>query len=813
MSQDELPQPYRMISKVIELDILDAAWLDITRAHPEVLLGSDGECLSLKANYALKNACTPSSVIEQPFLTSSLVEAQGFLFMTTNNDALVLADPASGAVLQSLLLKLTAAGAPDVVRASPLWIAAISAPITSDRILRLCLCAVTEEDDVPTAVLAEEAGKKAPAKKGPVVETPLPQKKVGRCKVFIVEVCLGPIESFKSPTLITMTLAFECASISLPSPSKADVKSVDLSLDTEVLCLATPKGCHLFSLPAIEDRAAKAGLSMDNITEDAEGEGENDEVDDAPPVLLEPFLLLDTEFGGKIVKHAALCPLVSATKRVKPPAPQIAVSGPTSRANATSNPFYKTALAVIFETATEWTLLGLLGASSETLLSTAEPKIAVTTAPLSSWFLAAGVSALTFDEGKTLLILGLLDGALSMWNLATRTCTTVAGRHETAVKSLCLSRSESAEKGVCNYFLLTGAQDGTLCFFSINLPRANRVDSFYALSMSDNSAPVCISASFIAFRLDVDPGCGIISIRSLRNLPVAVVQSSDGLSILYDLQGGKLLGKCLLYSGIMSKQIKWHIATRAEIDSAILMSDEIAVAELQPKDANAGPAITQDEVPPAPKALPAANNSGLLFKRASKYAISSSIEGVGQTSEAFDSIATASPVGWHAIYYRDGAPVLASFRLDDMLPVLFPGLASVCGEVGHMVDLFNTLGVEERLDANLASSRIASLGRLHEDDFKAKAKTPGSSSAQRRGSEMNRHRNSKTGLPAQGKLGASIGTISKFSNDDETLAKSTWDRISEPSQVAAKSASKSSADRVSRKMRLLNQLGDLSASF
>lgn len=804
-----------MIAKIIEMDILDAAWLEITRAHPELLLASDGAPLSLKANYALKNTCTPSSVIEQPFLANSLVEAQGFLFMTTLT-TLVLADPATGAVLQSLLLKPSAAGVvPDVVRASPLWIAAISAPLTGDRILRLCLCAITEEDDVPPVV--EEAGKKAPPKKGAAVEAPPPAKKVGRCQVSVVEVRLGAAESFKSPTLIKMTLMF-VASVPLPNPTRADVKSLDLSIDTEVICLATPKGCHLFSLPTIEDLITKTGLSMENINEDAEGE--NDEADDEkPPVLLEPFLVLDTErdFGGKIVKHAALCPLVSATKPInKPPAPPVVVSGPSSRVTVTSNgsPFYKTALALIFETATEWTLLGLRGASSETLVSTAEPTIAVTSAPLSQWFLAAGVSALTFDEGKTLMILGFLDGSLSMWNLATRVCTAVEGRHETAVTSLCLSRSDSAERGVSNYNLLTGAEDGTLCFFSINQPRTN-LDSFYALSMSDNAAPVCLSANFIAFRLDVDPGCSIVNIRSLRNLPVAVVQCSDGLSILYDLQGAKLLGRLLLYSGIMSKQIKWHIATCEEIVSASLLSEECSTPEVQPTDTGTG-AIVQ-ESPAALKPLP------LLLKRAPKYAISSSIE--GGSNEALDSVATASHIGWHAIYFRDDSPVLASFRLDDMLPVLFPGLASVCGDVGQMVQMFNTLGVEERQDANMANSRIASLGRLHEDDFAsfkakavsrgtggsgsgpgAKVKTPGSTSAQRRGSETNRHRHSKTGLP-----GGMFG-VSSVGND-ATLSKNAWDRISEPSQVAAKSASKSSADRVSRKMRLLNQLGDLSASF
>jgi hypothetical protein len=59
-----LPQPYRMIAKILEYEILDACWLEITRKHTDLCLNSDGKPIALKRNYNLINICKATKLME-----------------------------------------------------------------------------------------------------------------------------------------------------------------------------------------------------------------------------------------------------------------------------------------------------------------------------------------------------------------------------------------------------------------------------------------------------------------------------------------------------------------------------------------------------------------------------------------------------------------------------------------------------------------------------------------------------------------------------------------------------------------------------
>jgi len=156
-----------------------------------------------------------------------------------------------------------------------------------------------------------------------------------------------------------------------------------------------------------------------------------------------------------------------------------------------------------------------------------------------------------------------------------------------------------------------------------------------------------------------------------------------------------------------------------------------------------------------------------------------------------------------------------------------------------MVYMFKALLPTERLDAKLALEKMSSnfdslVGNTSVDPSRQgiASSAPGtaakvrrdsrtgtggnksalSSSSTRRGSESNRvggKRNSKSGLGADGLS----GTTPKFSSDAESISKLTWERINEPTCIAAKSAAKSQADRIPRKQRLLNQLQDLASGL
>ena len=832
---DSLPQPYRMLAKLIDMEILDPAWLEITRLHPELLLDSEGEPLSLRPNYALKNSCTPSSVTEQSFLATSLVEAQDFLIMTTSNDACVLADPTSGAVVQSLLLKsgdyesMNLLPTANPTKASPPWIAAISPPVSNDRVLRVVVCGIVEIEEAIAPPEGEVGGKKPPPKKGAAAE-PEPMKKVGKCRISVVEVRLGGMGRLKSPALIKMSLAFECF-LSLDAASKSEIYSADLSFDAELLAIATSKGLFLYSLPRREDRADE-GISMEKVTEDTECEEDTEEL---KPTVLEPILVLESDkfFANKAVKHVILTPLAplsTGDSSVIKAAAQAQVQGGRARALQKRPaigqcPFYRTGISVTFEDEPLWLVLGLKSTSADQseLKSEAGDKVSATV--ISKFILTANVSALTTDEGKSIAILGLCDGSIVMWNLSSRVFTSIVGRHETAPTSICICRAESVEsKNQSSYYIISGALDGTLCFFSLFIPRAASVSSDLFFSSSIDSAPACISATFNAFRKDVDTGCSVVGIRSLKNLPLAVVQYSNGLGAIYDLQGSKqLLGKFVLYSGIMSKQINWRIANVKEILSACMSIEGSPESEV-------GEVIEQTNLVASSSSSSSSSNPN---SRAPKYHISSpeDLRGIN----GLDSVSAPSRYGFHAIYYRNDSPVLALFRLEDIFVSLFPGLNAVCAQGAHtelprMIYLFNKLGPAERLDANLATERMANsfLDNIEGRGVPPSAQAPGtgkvrkdsragtggpkgsasSSAPQRRGSEPIRttgKRNSKGVLGTEG-FGSSAAGLPKVSSDAEGISKLAWDRIVEPTQEATKSAWKHQAERLARKNRLQNSL-------
>eukprot|EP01035_Chromulina_nebulosa_P014528 gene14528-19226_t len=58
---DQLPQPYRLISEIIELDILDIGWLAILRRHPEINLDATGNPAPVKRNHGLLHTVNSAS--------------------------------------------------------------------------------------------------------------------------------------------------------------------------------------------------------------------------------------------------------------------------------------------------------------------------------------------------------------------------------------------------------------------------------------------------------------------------------------------------------------------------------------------------------------------------------------------------------------------------------------------------------------------------------------------------------------------------------------------------------------------------------
>ena len=49
-----------MLTKLMETEIIDKAWLAIVRLHPDLEVGSDGVPISIPPNRNLEEVCVPS---------------------------------------------------------------------------------------------------------------------------------------------------------------------------------------------------------------------------------------------------------------------------------------------------------------------------------------------------------------------------------------------------------------------------------------------------------------------------------------------------------------------------------------------------------------------------------------------------------------------------------------------------------------------------------------------------------------------------------------------------------------------------------
>ena len=852
-SQDNLPQPYRMIWKIIDEYILDPAWLDITRLHPELLQDDKGEAFATPHNQALANICTPSMVVEQAHGNTSIIESQGLLFMATDHDAFVVVEANDGKIVQSIVLeepppvktaeelaaeaeaaaaaadpknKKKAAAAADTdapppkpAKVSSMWIASVSEPITADRVLVFSVCSIVEnEEEAPPDPNADPKAKKKGGGETEMVKVP-------KCRVIIVHATLGVTEGFKS-SLIKLAIVGE-AYITMASHDVGDIGKVDVSLDGKFLCVSTSLGISMFTLPNVVQSSRTAIGKVENVEEEVLAEDPEEDADkpeeNEDTLILEPLLNLTSDqfFEGKKVKSATLFPLTP--KQTKP------------------NPntlYYATGIAVVFAEALEFAVLGLGGLTFE---GNQEEGKKLNASILFKWRLSAAASAIAFDEHRSTVVIGMKDGSLCLWNLTTRALTSVLGRHETAVSTLCFSKSSQGKTSDNQYCIISGAEDGSICLFKVLLPRVdNAVPSLFEGSEAvSNSA--CIATSFTSFRLDVNAGVSIVSIRAIGDYAWAAVQCSDGMCIVYDVLNGNLLGRFSLYSGMTSRQVDWQVYFFKEM---LLPPVPPPIEEENVDDLGypiGGSEKKQETNAEKKKEGVDPNDNPRLppGKRALKYAISKEFDCSGPIN--LNSIATSSKLGYHCMYHRNGCPVLALFKVEDILVNFYPKVAAIVqAKTAYnvdIVDFFKKLSPSERMNPEAASlkasadydvfgdrngggtaatSKRNSISRASDGSInktltsstsrrRVSTSETGSASASRQAPAM-----TKKNLEA---LQSSLGVPTSIKSHPKSIRELSYERIVDPLTAASKSATNSNLDRLSRKNRVMKNISKISSSF
>lgn len=825
--RDRLPQPYRMIWKVLEMEILDRAWLEITRHHPELLQAADGKQLIHKANQSLQILCTPSSVVEpRGGLPTSLIHSGDKIFMTTAEDALVMCNldgklECSCYVSSSIGIAVEASEPPDhsessasSMNVSSLWIGAATVPLTDERIVRIAVCRVVlVEEEVVEPEPA--AGKKAPPKKG--ASEPPPRIKVAKCRVVIFEARIGDARSGASSlSRLRPTHIFY---VNLELPTKVDVKSVDISLDGELVSVTTASKCSLFTLPKV--KTANERRTMADITEDLDEIGFGDH-----PVSAQSEAVSAVEsycsFGGLLLGDSG--PMQRVT--VVPLHPHSAYS---KQANATiTDRGCRIGLVVIFENSPEFILLGLLqmtGSSGLSELEAAQKAIIV----LCKWQLTASISCTTMDAGRSTLILGARDGSVSVWNICSRSLADTVCKHEEAITALDFFQGGSGNhtsNSESNYYLVCGAADGTLSFFHVLLPQSTSIHGASRAAFVDRASPkgtsvVSLTTVFLAFRNDFDVSNAVIRVRSMPQVTLVCVTYACGSSVTYEAQTGQLLGKLVLYSGIMARKVNWEVCTNKCISHILERMETLQGGSSTDKDAQETKSSSEKE-----------NFHSEIKTRALKYADSSFAS--WNMQDSLNNLATFTQNAYHCMYLSDGSPVLATFSFPRIVACHLPGLSSLLDsravDSSNLLQIFNLLSPSERMHRDLAMARASSTESFGSaaTGTADRSRTRGSVSDTKFSRANPPLSAPKGGIrkPSKGKLGAlgydglasssdafPGGTVNSTSAKFDSISRASWDRIIEPSGSAMNSAFMSHTQRLQRKNKLTGVLKSLSEAL
>ena len=281
---DNLPQPYRLISKIIELEIIDAAWLEITRIHPEYVQGSDGLPISVPRNQNLQIAHLPTVEKLTDYTSINAAPVGNLFFTISSGGSLHLYDPRLERSICAVQItfpvdEMLNNKDLEYKRISPLSISSISEP-SPMFIVRIAVLCRVEFIEIK-APEPDPAVKAPPAKKGAAPEPANVQPtKVSKYLVTVVDAILKDTDKVINHSSL-MQIVYKCFVDSHEDECLDDARC-DISIDGELLSLASPKGCHLFKMGALDSSPLVNMLS--HFVEDAEIEHPDPTVNVLNPV-------------------------------------------------------------------------------------------------------------------------------------------------------------------------------------------------------------------------------------------------------------------------------------------------------------------------------------------------------------------------------------------------------------------------------------------------------------------------------------------------------------------------------------------------
>lgn len=95
----------RWIRQFIEYDLMDPAWFEILRRHPEIQVDSDGKKVVLPRNHNLKKSCRISSSTDYEKMVGTVLSDSSNTITVSIDDKVIVRSKESGAILGELQLR------------------------------------------------------------------------------------------------------------------------------------------------------------------------------------------------------------------------------------------------------------------------------------------------------------------------------------------------------------------------------------------------------------------------------------------------------------------------------------------------------------------------------------------------------------------------------------------------------------------------------------------------------------------------------------------------------------------------------------
>jgi hypothetical protein len=803
---DTLPQPYRMITKIIEHEVIDPVWLEITRLHPELLQNSEGGQLIVRRNQQLENSCIPTSIIEltTPLTSLKAIPSSHLVFACNTNGNISLYDPILKKSITSIEIFKPLDEELKQEHGSSLRLCGISDSLNRSHQLVVRVVSMYSILSPAAPAEAEKGGK---SKKAAPVEDEVVIK-VPQCSIQILEVTFDSLKS-TSQLKVIHTLDYK-----MGAEEHIDNVMCDLSNDGELLTVSSTVYCSLYSLMPLDDiRLYKPEVTTDLvIDENKEVEKEEDFV--FPEVLtlnscsFEEFSFINEQrlrglLFASLNKSLIINSNTTTNKHINNNDGEIKKN---TEENIIQNIFemeklhsmyHSTSLVAIFENSKKWSLLGLkISQKSEPTSDEVSDEVTTyksyNSYEIGTWNLQSIVTAYKFDEGKTILALGLQDGTISVWNLISPSLTCIVSRHERAITSLCFCKDISN-----NFFLSSGAYDGTLSFSQIRIPG---VDETGKISH-------CLSSTLMDYRRDSGP-VSIASIEAIRDYPLIVVNLVNGDNVLYDVQLCKLLGKLNLYNGAKAKLISFRPITMLESSKVDIMRKEFSdehsitvIEKLVEEGENVNKVVYVNPIPP-------------IEKRFKKYQVSEhSILSVFQAG----SVNACSNGNFNCIYWNNDKLVMVSFNIGQIFTTYYPGINSLMPSMKEQgktpEEIFNMIKSSERMDPILKENRTLTI--VNESISEKPSNVPS-----RRGS-LNDQKSQLSAKLTKEKLHDLQKTFDSIDStlfnqtnkDNASIRANNMERISTPTDIAKRSSEQSQLYRASRTKKIFSSINELSNVF